>query len=344
MNELNIISIDDTYFNLIVIEEIMADMGLNVLSFQDPLKALEHIKTNRVDLMFVDYMMPHMNGMELIEKALLIQEEVVPIMVTAVSDNPALKLEALNIGVSDFLTKPVDIAQLQAKIKNFTKMIKLKLDLKNFNEKLQDEVKKATLDLIEREHEALQVISRLAEYRDPETGSHIARVAHYSKLLAKAYGLSQEEQEVLFFASPLHDVGKVGIRDNILLKPGKLEVDEFKIMSTHSSLGYELLKGTKNPYLNAGSIIAKEHHEKYDGSGYFSGLKGDDIHIYARITAIADVFDALTSKRAYKKEWKFDDAIVFLQNESGKHFDPKLVELFIQNIEKIKDIYFKFKE
>ncbi|MDO8454493.1 MAG: response regulator [Sulfurimonas sp.] len=228
MKNLKVISVDDVLMNLILIEEIAKEMGVSVQSFQDPLEALVFIRHNRVDLMFVDYMMPQMNGIELIKEAVALQDELIPIMVTAVDDDQNLKLEALKAGAADFLTKPVDVAQLEAKIKNFTKIIQLKLQLKNFNAKLQKEVQKATSDLVEREHEALQIISRLAEYRDPETGSHISRVAHYSRLLAREYGLSEKEQDILFFASPLHDIGKVGIRDNILLKPAKLEYDEYE--------------------------------------------------------------------------------------------------------------------
>ncbi|MFA6197444.1 MAG: HD domain-containing phosphohydrolase [Sulfurimonas sp.] len=342
MYQYKIISVDDTLMNLILIEEIAKEIGVAIQSFQDPLEALEYIRQNRVDLMFVDYMMPDINGVALIKEALALQEELIPIMVTAVDDDQDLKLEALEAGATDFLTKPVDVAQLEAKIKNFTKIIQLKLQLQNFNARLQEEVQKATADLVEREHEALEVISRLAEYRDPETGSHISRVAHYSRLLAKEYGLSEQEQDILFFASPLHDIGKVGIRDDILLKPAKLEEDEYIIMKTHSSIGHDILKDSKNPYLQAGATIAKHHHEKYDGSGYYNGLKGEEIHIYGRITAIADVFDALTSERPYKKPWSFEDTVEFLKNESGKHFDPKLVALFILNIDKIKEIYLQF--
>ena len=339
---LTIISVDDTHMNLILIEEIAKEIGVDVQSFDNPFEALAFIQNNRVDLMFVDYMMPEMNGLELIQEALLLQEELLPIMVTAVNDDQELKLEALNCGVVDFLIKPVDIAQLEAKIKNFSKIIHLKLQLTNFNSRLQEEIDKKTAELVMREYEALHILSRLAEYRDPETGSHIARVAHYSKLLAREYGLSEKEQDILFFASPLHDIGKIGIQDDILLKPGRLDKDEYEIMKTHSTIGYEILKESKNPYLQAGAIIAMEHHEKYDGSGYFHGLKGEEIHIYGRITAIADVFDALTSERAYKKPWSFDEAYTFILNESGKHFDPKLVELFQKNIDKIRKIYFKF--
>lgn len=344
MNDLVVISVDDTPMNLILIEEIAKEISIDVLSFEDPIDALEYIKNNRVDLMLVDYMMPKLNGVELIKEALCVQNELIPIMVSAVDDDQNLRIEALRAGAADFLTKPIDVAQFEAKIKNFSKILQLKHQLKGFNESLKQEVQKATADLIEREHEALKIVSKLAEYRDPETGSHIARVAYYSRLIAREYGLSQEEQDILFYASPLHDVGKVGIRDDILLKPAKLSDEEFGVMKTHSQLGYELLKDSKNPYLRAGAIIAKTHHEKYDGSGYFEALSGDDIHIYGRITAIADVFDALTSKRSYKKEWSFDEAVEFLISQRSKHFDPKLVDIFIKNIDSVKEIYTKFEE
>lgn len=343
-DKLKIISVDDTYMNLVIIEEIALEIGIEVKSFLDPIEALEHIKNEKTDMMLVDYMMPKMNGLELIQESLKIQDDLIPIMITAVTDDEKLKIEALNIGAADFLTKPVDIAQLQAKIKNFSKIINLQNELKDFNSKLKQEVKKATEDLIDREHEALRVISALAEYRDPETGSHIARVAHYSKLLAKEYGLDENEQDIIFYASPLHDIGKVGIRDSVLLKPGRLDDNEFKTMQEHPSIGYEILKESKNPYLQAGAIISKHHHEKYDGTGYYNKLKGDEIHLYGRITAVADVFDALTSERPYKEPWSFDETVEFLKEQSGKHFDPKLVEIFVNNIDKVKEIYLKFEE
>ena len=344
MDTLKVISVDDTLMNLMLIEEIAKEIDLELQSFEDPLLALEYLRNNRVDLMLVDYMMPQMNGIELIKEALVLQNELIPIMVTAVDDDCTLGVEALRAGAADFLIKPIDIAQFEAKINNFRKIIELKLQLQNFNANLKKEVEKATAELVEREHEALRTISRLAEYRDPETGSHIARVAHYSKMLAKAYGLSEREQEILFYASPLHDIGKVGIPDAILLKPAKFDDDEYIQMKKHSFMGYEILKESRNPYLQAGAIIAKEHHEKYDGSGYGEGLKGEKIHIYGRITAIADVFDALTSQRPYKKPWRFEDAMAFLDEESGKHFDPKLVTLFIENIDKVQEIYLQFEE
>jgi response regulator RpfG family c-di-GMP phosphodiesterase len=183
--------------------------------------------------------------------------------------------------------------------------------------------------------EIIYTMGEVGETRSKETGQHVKRVALYSKLLATAYGLSDEEAEILEMASPMHDIGKVGIPDAVLNKPDKLDKQEFDVMKTHAKLGYEMLNKSNKPILQAAAIVAHEHHEKFDGTGYPRGLKGDDIHIYGRITAIADVFDALGSDRVYKKAWALDDILELFKNESGKHFDPKLVELFMENLDKI---------
>lgn len=341
---LNIIAVDDQEFNLLVLEEMSKQIGFEIKSFLDPLEAYDYLKNNSVDLMLCDYMMPGMDGVELIGKAKQLQPDLISVMLTAVSDNASLKVQALEVGATDFLTKPLNIAELQAKLKNLSALKTSQNVLKDFNSELQRQVEIATKVLIEREEETLRVLSATAEYRDPETGSHIARVAHYSKMLARLYGLSAEEQNIIFYASPLHDIGKVGISDAILLKPGKLTEEEFNTMKTHSMIGYDILKDAKNVYLEAGAIIARTHHEKFDGSGYPSGSKGEDIHVYGRITALADVFDALTSVRPYKEAWSFERAMDLLQSNAGSHFDPKLVEMFVANIDEVRQIYQTFAE
>ena len=172
------------------------------------------------------------------------------------------------------------------------------------------------------------------------------RIRHWEDYinLAKKYGLDEEQQDIIFYASPFHDIGKIGIPDNILLKPGKLSDEELIFMHKHSSIGYEILKDARSKYLKAGGIIALNHHEKYDGNGYPNGLKGENIHIFGRITAIADVFDALTSKRPYKDAWTLEKAFLFLEEEKGKHFDPILIDLFLKNKEKIIEIFHQFQE
>lgn len=342
--DIRIIAVDDKEVNLMVLEEIAREAGFEILTFLSPADALIYVQSNHVDMMFSDYMMPEMNGLTLIKACKSLQPEMIAVMVTAVSNDAALKIKALEEGTTDFLTKPIDVAELQAKLKNLSIIKRSQNILKNFNEQLQLEVKKATQELIAREHETLRVLSNTAEYRDPETASHIARVANYSKMLARLVGLSVEEQEIVYYASPLHDIGKVGISDNILLKPGKLTDEEFDVMKKHPLIGQDILRDAQNVYLQAGAIISLTHHEKYDGSGYPNKLAGDAIHIYGRITAIADVFDALTSVRPYKKAWSFEEATNFIREQSGRHFDPSLAELFLAHIDEVRQIYIKFEE
>ncbi len=342
--DLQIISIDDNENNLFLIEAICEEMKLNVKSFSEPLEALMHVLQNRVDLIIIDYMMPNLDGIEFIKEFRRKNKKVPIVMVTAAGDDETIHKEAFEAGVNDFLSKPVNSVLFKARVTNLLTNYQNTLLIEDRAKLLEEEVKKATENLIDREHETLYILGKTAEYKDPETASHVARVAHYSKLIAKAYGLDEKEQEIIFYAAPFHDLGKIGIEDKILLKPGKLDDEEFEQMKKHAQIGYEILKDSQSEFLKAGAIIAISHHEKYDGSGYPKGLKGDDIHIYGRIVAIVDVFDALTSHRPYKKAWSFDDALNLLKEESGKHFDPNLVNLFIENTEEIKEIYNSFGE
>lgn len=195
-------------------------------------------------------------------------------------------------------------------------------------------------EIEDTQREIIYRMGEVCESRSKETGQHVKRVAQYSKDLALLFGLSKKESEILFIASPMHDIGKVGIPDEILKKPGKLTADEFEIMKTHSEIGFNILKGSSRQVLKAASIISLTHHEKYDGTGYPNSLKGEDIHIYGRITAIADVFDALGSDRIYKKAWEDEKVTKFLIDEKGKSFDPQLVDIFINNI----DIFYKTRD
>ena len=196
----------------------------------------------------------------------------------------------------------------------------------------------------ETQREVIYAMGEIGETRSKETGNHVKRVALYSKTLALLYGLSYEEADKIQMASPMHDIGKVGIPDAILNAPRKLTVDEFKIMKTHAELGFNMLKHSDKPILKAAAIVAGEHHEKWDGSGYPNGKRGEDIHIYGRITALADVFDALGSERVYKKAWKLEKILELFKEERAKHFDPKLVELFLDNLDEFLLIRDSFKD
>lgn len=344
VENMRIISIDDNKTNLLIIESYAKILNLEIESFLNPKEALEASFEKDYDLVIVDYMMPEINGLEFIQSFRQNNQYTPIIMLTAVGDDMNLQIKALEYGANDFLSKPINAPAFKARIINMLKLRKSQLLLKDKALLLQDEVNTATIRLKESEHETLQMLGKSAEYKDPETNAHTQRVAYYCKLLARAYGLDENLQDIIFYASPFHDLGKIGIPDNILLKPGKLDDDEFAIMKNHAKIGYEILKGSKSKYLKAGGVIAYNHHEKYDGTGYPNGLKGESIPIFGRITAVADVFDALTSSRPYKKAWSLEEAFDFLIKEKEVHFDPKLVDLFLENKNEVIDIHNKFKE
>lgn len=202
----------------------------------------------------------------------------------------------------------------------------------------------AEAEIINTQKEVVYAMGEIGETRSKETGNHVKRVAKYSKILSLKYGLSPEVADLLMMASPMHDIGKVGIADAILNKPGKLTTDEFEIMKTHAQLGYKMLKNSNKDILKAAAIVANEHHEKWDGSGYPQGLKGEEIHIFGRITAVADVFDALGSDRVYKKAWELDRILELFKDQRGIHFDPKLIDLFIDNLDEFLEVRDKYKD
>ena len=344
VENMRIISIDDNKTNLLIIESYAKILNLEIESFLNPKEALEASFEKEYDLVIVDYMMPEINGLEFIQSFRQNNQSTPIIMLTAVGDDMNLQIKALEYGANDFLSKPINAPAFKARIINMLKLRKSQLLLQDKALLLQDEVKLATIRLKESEYETLQMLGKTAEFKDPETNAHTQRVAYYCKLLARAYGLDENLQDIIFYASPFHDLGKIGIPDNILLKPGKLDDDEFSIMKNHAKIGYEILKGSKSKYLKAGGVIAYNHHEKYDGTGYPNGLKGESIPIFGRITAIADVFDALTSSRPYKKAWSLEEAFDFLIEEKSVHFDPKLVDLFLENKNEVINIHNKFKE
>jgi response regulator RpfG family c-di-GMP phosphodiesterase len=231
----------------------------------------------------------------------------------------------------------------QERIVNLNKELEEYKD--SLEQKVEDsvkELKELNEELIESQKDVIFTMGTIGELRSNETGNHVKRVAIYSYMLARKYGLNHKEAKMLKEASPMHDIGKIAIPDSVLKKPGKLTKEEFDIMKTHCQLGRDMLTSSNKELMKVASIVAYEHHEKYDGSGYPRGLQGNDIHIYGRITAIADVFDALGSHRCYKKAWKDEDIFKLFKEERGKHFDPQLVDIFFENIDdflKVRDKY-----
>lgn len=336
---MKIISIDDNKNNLMMIEVFAKSLHIEVDSFEDPIAALESTKKENYDLVILDYMMPVMNGLTFIEQFREHDTTTPIIMITAVGDDDDIHQKALLTGATDFMRKPLNGIVFKLRVTNFLQLKKAQSLLADRTKLLEEEVRKTTREIIAREMETLHVIGKTAEYKDPETGRHINRVASYSLIIADVLGLSEPVKELLYYAAPLHDIGKVGIPDHILLKPGLLDEEEWEIMKNHSDIGHEILKKSHSKYLNAGAIIANTHHEWYDGTGYPNGLKGEKIPLLGRIVAIADVFDALTSKRPYKEAWDFDRAVDEIISLKGTHFDPKVVDAFLEKLDKVREIY-----
>ncbi|MDQ5916462.1 MAG: two-component system, response regulator RpfG [Pseudomonadota bacterium] len=329
MNRIAII--DDSDINLTLLKHLVNKLGdCEPLLFVESPVGLQWCTDNVPDLVIVDYMMPDLDGIGFIQRfrALPGRADIPVLMITA-NDDKEIRYEALQCGANDFLTKPVDTVEFRARATNMLALRASQRRMANRNQELAEEVRKATAEIRAREQELLFRMSRAAEFRDPETGAHIQRMAHYSALIAGRLGLGEATQELLLQAAPMHDVGKIGIPDYILLKPGRLTPEEFEVMKSHARLGHELLQGSGSEILQAGAQIALSHHEKFDGSGYPVGLKTDGIPLFGRIVAVADVFDALTSERPYKKAWSLEQSQAFLRDGSGTHFDPRCVEAFL---------------
>lgn len=323
--------IDDSEINLTLLKHLVGRLPeCEPRLFADPHEGLSWCQAEVPDLVIVDYMMPGMDGVEFIRRfrGTAGREEIPLLMITA-NDEREVRYQALDSGANDFLTKPIDKHEFLARTRN---MLALRVSQKHLADRaewLTVEVNRATAEIAQRERELIFRISRAAEFRDPETGAHIQRMAHYSRLIAQGLGMPAATQQLILEAAPMHDVGKIGIPDYILLKPGRLTREEFELMKRHAQLGYELLKESGSKVLQLGAEIALTHHEKFDGSGYPRGLSGEAIPLPGRIVAVADVFDALTSERPYKRAWDVEQAADYLREEAGKHFDPLCVEVFL---------------
>ena len=327
----NVLIVDDQLLNIKLLEKILKQAGFtNIFSTTDSRQAVPLYLEHQIDLLLLDIRMPHMNGFDVMaELNRVISNDYLPILVLTAELTSEVRAKSLESGAKDFLTKPFDQLEVLQRINNILEVRLLHNQIKHQNEILEDEVKKRTLELENSRYEVIERLGQAAEFKDNETGNHILRMSKYSRLLAQAKGLSEDQVDLIFLAAPMHDIGKIGIPDNVLLKPGKLDPDEWTIMQTHVTLGAELLSGSDEiPLMETAKNIALTHHEKWDGSGYPNGLSGEEIPIEGRICAICDVFDALTSERPYKKAWPIEKAIDLIRQESGRHFDPSLVPLF----------------
>jgi two-component system, response regulator RpfG len=334
--------VDDQSTSRTILTHVVKNINskIKVVEKNNPEQALEWATQHTADLVFVDYVMPEMNGIEFVRLLkTLPQYESVPVIMITIKKDADTRYAALDAGVADFLSKPVDIYECTARSKNLLTMHQQHIALQNRSNLFENLVKAATAEIKSREKETIMRLARAGEHKDYDTAMHLQRMSLYSRAIAETIGLSDEEAEIIELAAPLHDIGKIGIPDSILLKKGNLDDQELKLMRKHPIIGYEILQDSPSKYLQKGSEIALAHHERFDGSGYPYALKGTDIPLSARIVAIADVFDALTSVRPYKEAWSIDKALEYVREESGRHFDPALVKVMLtmrSQLEKIQ--------
>jgi putative two-component system response regulator len=346
--------VDDELLNLKLIAAMLKPQGYEVILAKDGHECLSKALSDPPDLILLDIMMPGMNGFEVCAK--LKQEEslaqVPVVMVTALQDvNDRVK--ALDGGADDFLTKPVDRMELRARVRSLLKVKAYNDHMVNYRQELESEVKRRTLEIQEankqlaKAHEKLRGasletifrLSRAAEFKDEDTGSHIISMSRISARLATKLGLNDHTVESILYASPMHDIGKIGIPDRILLKNGPLNDEEWTIMRLHTVYGGKILENSDIGFLRLGEVIATTHHEKVDGTGYPKGLKGKQIPLAGRIVAVADVFDALMSRRPYKPAFTIDQAINIIKEGRGRHFDCDVVDVFLEDLPEMQRIW-----
>jgi len=342
-----------------MLTKVLQREGYEVVEAEDGRKALEVLAHQSVDTVLLDVVMPHMTGLEVCRsiRANPRTSQTPVVFLSAADDRPSRR-EAREAGADDFLSKPLDEGELRARVRNSVRAKRHQDQLAREGVRLRAEVDGQTLALQEatrnleraREelekarHETLERLTRAAEFRDDETAAHLQRMSHYCYLLAKRIGLDDFQAELIRIASPMHDVGKIGVPDSILLKPGRLTPAEFEVMKQHAETGFQILSGSDSTLLVIAASIARHHHEKWDGTGYPRGLAREGIPLEGRIAAVADVFDALSSPRPYKPAWSLADTLGFLQSGRGQHFDPELVDLFLASLDEVLEIKERFRD
>ncbi|MBA3026339.1 MAG: response regulator [Sulfurimonas sp.] len=334
---------DDELMNRKVASKILNTEGFEVVEAHNGQEAIKILQNTKIDMILMDLMMPVMDGYEAtsIIKSNNETSAIPLIVISALSDKEAI-IKALELGADDYLTKPFDLTDFRLRVKNAIKMGSFQNMLKDKKALLEFEVNEKTkklqdalIEVQNNEKDIINILSKTAEFRDNETSAHTVRVGDMAALMASKYGWDEESVELMRLAAPMHDMGKVGIADNILLKPGKLDEEEFSIMKKHALIGHSILSQKETPLLKLAAEIAYTHHEKYDGSGYPRGLNADNIPLSGAIVALVDVFDALLSVRPYKKPFSLEQTLEIIKSGSNSHFNPELVALFLENLDEV---------
>jgi len=342
--KVKILVVDDEDRNLRLMKLLLTSFGYDVLTASNGEEALEMVHDIPPDVILLDIMMPKMDGFE-VAKQLKREEEtkIIPIVMVTALNEVEDRVKALEAGADDFLNKPVDKTELRARVQSLVKVKAYNDHMQNYQKELEAEVAQRTIQLRQALKKLKEVslesifhLCRAAEYKDENTGDHIKRMSHYASAVARKMGLNKQTVEDLLYTAPMHDAGKIGIPDHILLKPSKLNDKEWETMKQHTIVGAQILTGSGAKFIKLAETIALTHHERWDGSGYPKGLKGSKIPLIGRIAAIADVFDALTSKRPYRmKPFSLEEAFNYIKEGRGRHFDPEIVDAFFAAEEEI---------
>jgi putative two-component system response regulator len=341
----SILLVDDEPSICFSLQAYLEDAGYQIMIAHNGQEALDYISVSEPDLVILDLYMPAMDGHELLKRLSVSHPDIPKLILSGVGDI-SVAMQTIHEGAWDFIAKPItDLSSLRHKISMINDKANLLLENSLYQKNLERLVDEKTADnqrlsqeIIETQKAIIGKLGDVIETRSNETGNHVRRVAQISRMLALKYGMDPQEAELLCMASPTHDLGKVGIPDRILMKRGKLTAEEFEEIKTHTRIGNDMLKNSQQPILRAAAIVALQHHEYWDGSGYPQGLRGEDIHIFGRITCLVDVYDALRQKRLYKDAWQQAEALDFIREKSGLMFDPQLVDLFFQSIPEIEEI------
>jgi putative two-component system response regulator len=363
--------IDDESINIEIVKAYLEEEGFeNLIATTQASQAMDMLREHRPDIVLLDIKMPEISGLELLRMMRSDRDMMmIPAIVLTAANDPQVKLQALRLGASDFLAKPVDPSELTLRLENVLAVKAYQDHLADYSEKLERQVQIRTEELVHSRQEAIHCLARAGEFRDDDTGRHVTRVGRYSALIAAELGFPQAAVDLIEQAAQLHDVGKIGIPDAILHKPGKLDPQEFEIiqehcnigrriinplsheesirLKTHTSVGLQIMGSTNSPVLRLASVIAATHHEKWDGTGYPKGLAGNAIPIEGRIVAVADVFDALSSARPYKEAFPLDRCLKILADSRSKHFDPRVLDAFLRRKDEaihVREDYVDFKQ